>query len=130
MAPRDAVRVLAVSRIAIGVAVMLAPRTTMGMWVGRDASSDGAAVMGRALGIRDAVFGGMLLHTLSSPQVAQRWTATCGACDTFDGLASVAVRDGLPPVRGPLGTLLAFGSGAAHLALSRQLDATPAAPSA
>ena len=131
MAPRDAVRALAIGRIAIGVAMLVAPRTAMGLWVGKDVDTAGASVMGRALGVRDAVFGGMLLHTLDHPQVAQRWTATCGACDTVDGLAAAGVRSSLPPVRGTLGTLVALGSGAAHLALSRQLAAgAPASPQA
>ena len=137
MASRDAVRFLAIGRIVLGVAMLLLPRRTAAAWVGADADTAGASVLGRALGVRDAVFGGMLLHTLAQPQVAQRWTATCGVCDTVDGLAALAVRDQLPTARGRLGGLFALGSGLAHLGLSRQLvssssssssDLSPPAP--
>jgi hypothetical protein len=121
--PRDAVRILAIGRIALGVAMLLFPRIAAAAWVGRDAATPGASVLARALGVRDAVFGGMLLHTLDHPQVAQRWTAACGACDLVDGSAAVAVRSSLPPVRGRAGAVFALAAGAAHLALSRQLAA-------
>jgi len=113
---------MAIGRIAIGLLMVIAPRKFGASWVGSDFDTPGASVLGRALGIRDAVFGGMLLHTLDHPQVGKRWTMTCGACDTFDGLSALAVRKDLPPVRGLGGTILALGSGAAHLALAQQLD--------
>lgn len=130
MAPRDAIRILAFGRIAIGVSTLMFPRLAMGSWVGRQAHTAAMSVAGRALGVRDAIFGGMLLHTLDHPQVAQRWAATCGACDVVDGVAALNVRSELPPVRGLAGTLLALGSGAAHLALSRQLAAGEQQPPA
>ena len=121
MSPRDLVRGAAIARIAIGIFMLVAPRRAAGGWIGSDADSAGATVLSRALGIRDAVFGGMLLHTLSTPQVAQRWTATCGACDLVDGAAALGVAGDLPRFRGILGALFAIGSGATHLVLSRQL---------
>ena len=130
MSSRDAVRALAIGRIAVGVAYVLAPRRAASVWIGRAGETGGASVFARAAGIRDAVFGGMLLHTLSHPQVARRWTATCGACDLVDGAAAWAVRSSLPPARGRAFALFAFGAGAAHLALAQQLaaDDAPAAP--
>jgi hypothetical protein len=121
MAPRDTVRALAVTRIALGAGLLLAPRRGGAAWVGGDGATPGASALARAVGIRDVVFGGMLLHTLDHPQVAQRWTATCGLVDAVDGTAVLAVRDQLPGGRGLLGSLVGFGSAVVHLALSRQL---------
>jgi hypothetical protein len=120
---RDVVRVLAIGRIALGVAMLLAPRRAAAAWIGPAADTAGATVLARALGVRDAVFGGMLLHTRSSPQIARRWTATCGACDVVDGASAWAVRGSLPPIRGRAGALFALGAGAAHLALAQRLAA-------
>lgn len=113
---------MAIGRIVIGALMVVAPRRFGASWVGSDFDTPGAGVLGRALGVRDAVLGGMLLHTLDHPQVGKRWAMTVGACDTADGLAALAVRKDLPPVRGLGGTLLALGSGAAHIALAQQLD--------
>ena len=123
MSSRDAVRALAIGRIAFGVALVLAPRRASSAWLGVSGDTGAASVLGRAVGIRDVVFGGMLLHTLSHPQVARRWTATCGACDLVDGSAALAARSSLPPVRGRAGALFALGAGAAHVALAQQLEA-------
>jgi hypothetical protein len=117
MASRDVVRALAFGRIALGVALLLRPRVAS-VWVGPVGASSGVSVLARALGIRDALLGGMLLHVLDNPQVARRWVTACGVCDVVDGAAAAAVRDDLPPVRGRLGALFALGAGVAHLALS------------
>ncbi len=117
MAPRDAARALAIGRIVLGVLLVLAPRRAAAGWVGADALTPGASVIARALGIRDAIFGGMVLHTVDHPQVGKRWLGACAVADAVDAAAAFAVRDELPPVRGKLGLLLAGGSAVAHAAL-------------
>ena len=117
MGSRDTVRALAIGRIVLGASLVLAPRRVASGWVGSDADT-GAASVGRALGARDVVLGGMLLHILDNPQVAQRWTATCGAVDAVDGLALLAARREIPTVRG-LAWASALGSAVGHFALSR-----------
>ena len=127
MSPHDAVRGLAIGRIAIGVALVLFPRFVGRRMVGDDGARTAVTVLSRALGIRDAVLGGMLLHTLSNPQVAKRWISTCGAVDAVDLTAAFLARDGLPGRLRLMFYLVAGGSAAAHTALAQQLDAEPAA---
>ncbi|HWI06369.1 MAG TPA: hypothetical protein VNT54_02490, partial [Solirubrobacteraceae bacterium] len=63
MPPRDVARVLAAGRIAIGAGLLAAPRLSLAMWIGRSAAGHAVAPVGRALGVREIVLGGMLLHT-------------------------------------------------------------------
>ncbi|MDQ3741665.1 MAG: hypothetical protein M3389_12065, partial [Actinomycetota bacterium] len=63
MSPRDAARALAFGRIAIGAACVVAPRSAGAMWIGADALRPGTTVFTRALGARDVLLGGMILHT-------------------------------------------------------------------
>jgi hypothetical protein len=69
--------------------------------------------------VRDAIFGGMVLHTVDHPQVGKRWLAACAVADGVDFAAAFAVRDELPPVRGKLGMLVAGGAAVAHAALAQ-----------
>ena len=119
MAPRDAARSLAIGRIVIGVVLVLAPRRAAGGWVGRDADSPGASVIARALGIRDAIFGGMVLHTAGHPQVGQRWLRACAVADGVDAAAVLAARRELPSLKALQFLLVAGGSCGAHIALSQ-----------
>jgi hypothetical protein len=96
MSPRDVARVLAAARVAIGAGLLAAPRLNLGMWIGREAADERVAVVGRALGVREVVLGGMLLHTLDRPAVGARWLRTLAACDAVDLLATVAAGRALP----------------------------------
>ena len=66
------------------------------MWIGRDAAAGGVAAVGRALGVREVVLGGMLLHTLDRPQAGRRWLRALSACDAVDIAATLAARRALP----------------------------------
>ena len=121
MKPQDAVRALAIGRIALGVWLLLFPRFAGRFMLGDGADNAAASVAGRALGVRDAVIGGMVLHTLDHPQVSQRWVATCGAIDAVDFLACRAARDSIPKWRGRLFQFVAGSSAIDHFVLSRML---------
>ena len=121
MSPRDLVRALAASRIAVGVALLLAPRRIGRLFWGPDADTPAASVAGRAAGARDALIGGMVLHTADNPQVARRWIASVAAIDAVDGLAAFAARDGLPRTRGWAFVVLALGSAVQHALLSQKM---------
>ncbi|HVF78129.1 MAG TPA: hypothetical protein VNA28_07510, partial [Solirubrobacteraceae bacterium] len=81
---------LAAGRIAIGVGLLAAPRLSLGMWIGRDASAAAIAPVGRALGVREVVLGAMLLHTIDRPQVSARWLRALAVCDGVDLVATLA----------------------------------------
>lgn len=121
LAPRDRVRVLAIGRMMFGVALLLWPRKVMASWVGRYAQLPAVRAVGRSVGIRDIVLGGIALHTVDHPEIGPRWQATCGVVDSVDLLATIAARSDLPP-RGFFGTtLVAGGSAAGSFHLSRTL---------
>ena len=119
MTPRDAARALAVGRMAIGAACVVAPRIAGATWIGPDARRPGTTVFARALGARDVLLGGMVLHTIDNAEVAPRWLSATAACDAVDFASAAAVRSELPAVRGAFGIALAGGAAVAGLALSR-----------
>ena len=121
MSPRDAARVLAAGRIAIGAACVVAPRAAGALWIDGDARRPGTTVFARALGARDVLLGGMILHTVDNPEVAPRWLSATAACDAVDFSAASAVREDLPKARGTFGLALAGGAAVAGLALSRAI---------
>jgi hypothetical protein len=110
--PRDAARVYGAGRVAIGAALVVAPRLLGRVWLGAPAATPAGAVALRALGVRDVVLGGIAVHTLDHPDVAPRWQRTCAAVDAFDLVATVAARRSLPPV----GSALVMGIAAAGAA--------------
>jgi hypothetical protein len=125
VSPRDGARVLAAGRIAIGAALLAAPRLTVGVWIGRDAAAGGVAPVGRALGVREVVLGGMLLHTLDRPQVAQRWLRALSICDAVDLAATLAAGRALPRHGRGLVIALASAGAAGQLWAARELAPEP-----
>ncbi len=123
MGARDLARVFAAGRIAIGAGLLLAPRLTLGMWIGRPAADGATAPVARALGVREVVLGAMALHTLDRPQVAARWLRALAACDAVDLAATVAARRSLPLPGRVLVTALASTGAAGQLWVAAQLEA-------
>src|SRR3712207_8128878 len=101
MAPRAVARLIAAVRIGAGVTLLAAPGLVTRPWIGAHAGFAGTRVMVRGLGIRDAIMGGIQLHTVDHPQVGPRWVATGALADAVDGLATLAARRDLPRVGGP-----------------------------
>ncbi len=113
-------RGLAAGRLALGVGLMAAPTPLSRGWLGEVAEQPAGQVAMRALGVRDAILGGLTLHTLSHPEVGPRWMATCAVADTVDFAATVAGRKGLPPQAAGV-IALAGGSAVAGFALAAAL---------
>ncbi|MFP5361260.1 MAG: hypothetical protein ACLGI5_00860 [Thermoleophilia bacterium] len=114
---------LAGGRIAIAAGLLAAPRLSLGMWIGRDAAAAGVAPVGRALGIRELVLGGMLLHTIDRPQAGPRWLRAVAACDAVDLVATVAARRALPAYSRPLIVAMAGAATAGQLWAAREIAA-------
>jgi len=125
---RDLARALAAGRIAIGAGLLVAPRLSLGMWIGRSAADGATAPVARALGVREVVLGAMALHTLDRPQVAARWLRALAACDAVDLAATVAARRSLPSPGRVLVAGMASAGAAGQLWVAAQLDAAPPAP--
>jgi hypothetical protein len=128
MTGRDVARVINTGRIALGAALMLAPRRTARGWIGADADAPGAMALARALGVRDAVLGAMGLHTMDNPQVAPRWQRTLALCDGVDLAATLAVRRSLPPVGVALTVVMAGVAAGAQLWAAGELGKIEPAP--
>jgi hypothetical protein len=112
MSPREIARVLNTGRIAVGLALAIAPRRAGRGWIGAEADGPGTQAVARANGIRDALLGALALHTLDNPQVAARYQATLAICDAVDLGATIAARRSLPWT----GTFLVGGMAAAGMA--------------
>lgn len=104
-------RGLAVGRVAIGAALLVAPKLVAG-WIGPDAERDSAAVLTRALGVRDMAMGLIALHTAAHPQVGPRWQRTLAGCDAVDLTATLLARRSLPS-RGVMGVAALAGGAVA-----------------
>ena len=124
MEPRDVARAYGAGRVAVGAALLIAPRALGRVWLGRPADTPAGAVAMRALGLRDAVLGAMALHTVDHPEVAPRWQRTCAAVDALDLAATAAARDALPPV----GSLLVMAMAAAGAATGGWLGSALSRP--
>jgi len=118
----NVVRALAVGRVAIGAALVVAPRLAAG-WVGPDGERDSAAVLARALGVRDLAMGLIALHTATHPQVGPRWQRTLAGCDAVDLAATLLARRSLP-AQGVAGVAAIAGTAiAGELWAASKLDA-------
>ena len=125
-AARTGARSLHRGRIAFGVGLMLAPRTLAGSWVGERNITEGATVLARALGARDALMGALALHTLDNEQVAPRYLASMAAVDAVDAVAALAVLSYLPRARGLFGVALAGSSAVSGVMFARALKSAAA----
>ena len=124
MRPRPAMQALGAGRLLIGLGLIAAPGALGRPWLGAPADEPGGQVALRALGARDALLGFMAMHVAGAedPAVAARWSVAIAACDTVDGVATIAAGRALPP-RAQGVTALALGSAAAGLAIAARLRA-------
>lgn len=126
MSARDLARVLAAGRVAIGAGLLVAPRLSLAVWIGRDAAAGAVSAPGRALGIREVVLGGLALHVADRPRVGARMLRALALCDAVDALATLAVRRSLAPASVAAISAIALPAAAAQLWVAAQLDAAAA----
>jgi hypothetical protein len=122
MQPRDAARAYGAGRVALGAAMLLAPRLIGRVWLGAPADTPAGATVVRALAAREVVLGGMALHTVDHPEVAPRWQRACAALDAVDLAATAAARPSLPPVGSALVMAMAAGGAATGAWLGQALS--------
>ncbi len=111
MSPRRGARVLAFSRAALGVAVLMAPERVTRRWLGEHAEQPAVRYLARSLGARDLALGVLALATLEDPELGPRTQAWCAVADSVDALATIAARSDLPPA-GVIGTVAVAGAAA------------------
>jgi hypothetical protein len=119
--PRRLAGALAAGRVALGVAVLLAPEEVTSRWLGAHARHPAVRYLAHSLGARDVALGALALGSLGDARFAARTQVACAAADAVDALATVAAREELPAL-GAIGTVLVAGGAAAlELRLARAL---------
>lgn len=122
MDERDMARQNGIGRAVLGAGLVLAPGLAGRVWLGDDASTSGAKVAARALGIRDIALGVGLVMALENKQPARNWVIGAAAADAIDAAATLIAWRDLPRA-GRLGVLaLAAGSAVQMGVLARQMS--------
>jgi hypothetical protein len=99
---RQLVRAVAAGRVAIGLAMLVAPRTTARNWAGPGAADRSVSLLTRALGAREVALGGGTILALERGEPARRWVLAGVLSDSVDAVAalfalrSIGVRRALP----------------------------------
>jgi hypothetical protein len=115
MHPRTLARFLAGTRVAIGLALFVAPRQAARSWLG-DAVDDAGARMGvRGLGARDVALGAGLLAAIEDGGSPDRWLEAGAVADLADAAAVLMAREERPTAI--VAATLAVAGGAAALGL-------------
>jgi hypothetical protein len=114
-------------RMAIGAALVVAPRLAGPMWIGDDANSRAVKLLARALGARDVALGLGTAVALDRGKPVRGWLEGAALADAVDLVATFAAGDSIP--RGARRTvmLIAAASLATCAALARALDTPPGA---
>lgn len=93
MDQRHLARMIAVGRLAVGTALVVAPARAGGAWIGPAAADPAVRVAVRALGVRDAALGAGTLRALDQGSAVGPWVQAGALSDAVDLVASVlAVR--------------------------------------
>ncbi len=96
MDPRPLVRILAIGRIVVGAACVLAPEQVAERLLGKTGRKPEAQYMLRLFGVRDLVLGAGTLSALRDSGAARRWLLAGAASDGVDLAATISARDSLP----------------------------------
>lgn len=107
-------------RVAIGAALVLAPKLVLRPWVGEVGTTTGARVLGAGFGARDIAVGAGAIHALSTGGPVRPWLLGSALCDAVDFAATFAARRSLG--RGAAATCALAATGvAASLWTAREL---------
>jgi hypothetical protein len=98
-------------RMAFGAAMVLSPGRAFSAWVGRDAETTGAKVIGAGFGARDFALGAGLIWALQRDEPAHAWLVGAAISDATDFAASLLAGDDIPKA-GRL-AIMAIAAGAA-----------------
>jgi hypothetical protein len=112
---------VAYGRVAIGAALILAPKRVLRPWIGEAGATTGGRVLGAGFGARDLAMGAGTIHALSSGGPVRPWLLASAVVDAVDFTATFAARRSLP--RSALGTCVLAATGvAASLWTARELS--------
>jgi hypothetical protein len=118
---REQVRLLGMLRAAIGGAMVLAPATSMRVWIGAERKAFGTRLVTRALGMREIAIGVGTVLAVDHDAPVRGWLEAGVLIDTSDALTTLIAYRRLPRVGR---TLVAAGAATAAIMgarLARQL---------
>lgn len=113
---------VALARIAIGSAAILAPGLAMRVWLGVDSRSHKVKAMGLAIGARDVALGAGTLRALGRGGDPAVWLKAGSLADAADGLGTLRAFGGAPANPRMLIGFIAAGVATASWVLGRQLE--------
>jgi hypothetical protein len=97
--PRRLAQLVAVGRVGIGGAALVAPSAMTRPWVGDGADTPAVRLLARAMGGRDLALGIGTLRALGTDDAEARpWIACSGMADAVDAVVTVAAFRRLPSV--------------------------------
>ena len=108
------------TRVGIGIVMMLAPRTGSRLGFGSGNDSQGAAVLGRAFGAREAALGTGAAIALSEREGGENWLSMSAVADAVDA-AALLLTPRLP-LRARLLGIIAAASAVAQFAVAKEIS--------
>lgn len=112
----------ALSRTAVGVAMIARPELGLGPWIGADAKRPAVGLASRALGAREMVLGLGQLGALRAGFGVRPWLVGGLLADSVDLWATLKARDDIPSTGAVGVAAVAAGSAALCAYLLRGLD--------
>lgn len=123
MTPRSLVAGIALGRLALGAALVAAPKQVVGPgWIGAEAERPAAGVLLRAVGARDIALALGTLLALKQGSSLKPWVVGASIADGTDFFATLAAGQAIP-MQGRAGVgALAGGALGLQLGLLKALD--------
>lgn len=109
-------------RLAIGSALVIAPKFAGGIWVGENGGGKGIDVFARAIGARDVVLGARTLAAVRAEAPAKHFLKLGFAADAADAVATALAFKTLSPARRVAMPLIAGAVAAAGYTAAKTLD--------
>jgi hypothetical protein len=118
---RQVVRMLAVARVAVGAAALVAPRRSASLVFGDEARSRAFAMIMRSFAVRDLVLGLGTLRALDQDRDPKSWVQAAAVTDAVDAVSSLTGVRALSPARTVLGAASAATAAALGLRAATRL---------
>ena len=109
-ATREQARMLGIGRAAVGGLMILAPATSMRVWLGEGRNSPGARLATRALGAREVALGAGLMLAADKGTPIRGWLEAGVLCDAADTFLTLTSYKKLPRLGRTLVLLVAAGA--------------------
>lgn len=120
---RTAATAIALGRVVLGAALLVAPERIGRSWIGPVGTERSVEVMARAVGARDVAIGaGGAAALLAGDDSARAWLAAAAAADLADLVATLLARDVIPAQGVASVGALAGGSAVVCAAAAASLD--------